>query len=112
MTDFWNGIGHGFLGLAGFGSVYDPLGDLRSDLASKTQEFNNISADYAYKGILKNLDLINALDNVMNGNGAVAKKQLQLTSDLIWESLETENLFIIFLYVLVFIVIFYLIVKK
>jgi len=112
MTELITGLGHGVLGLVGFGSVYDPLGDLRSELSSKVSEFNSITAEYSYKTAVAQLKQMEALQELMRTNGAVARLQLQVTSQMIWDTIETENLFIMFLYILIFIIVLYLIIKK
>ena len=111
-TDLFSGLGHGLLGLVGLGSVYDPLGDLRSTLSSKITDFNNITADYSYKAQKEQHANLIWFEQFMQTEGAVARKQLESTSQMIWDTIETEKLFIIFLYILVFIIVIYLIIKK
>jgi hypothetical protein len=112
MTELLEGLAHGVLGLVGFGSAYDPLSDLRSELSSKVSEFNSITAEYSYKTAVEQLKHMEVLQELMRTNGAVARAQLKVTSQMIWDTIETENLFILFLYILIFIIVLYLIIKK
>lgn len=106
------GLGHGLAGLVGLGSVYDPLGGLQAQLANSIQNFNSTTAQYAFKSLqLEGQSLAN-MEKLINGNAVVAKNQLQNTSQMLWDNLENTNLFVIFVYMLIFIVIIYLVVSK
>ena len=100
-----NGLGHGLLGLIGLGSVYDPLGDLRSQLASCTAEFNSMTAEYSYQAALLGHKELIWFEQLMKDEGAKARSHAQLVNQMIWDTLATENLFILMIYVLVFIVV-------
>jgi len=112
MSNFFSGMTHGFAGLLGLGQMYDPLGDLSSQLSSKIAEFNSITAQYSLASAVAITNRISTFEQYMNTQGAVARKQVQVTTDMLAQSLENDNLFIIYLYVLIFIVIIYLIIRK
>ena len=105
------GIAHGILGVLGLGSTYDPLGDARGKLSSKIQEFNNMNAQMSLVAAQEEDKTIKQLYQTLNAKSVATSKQLEDTTNLIWNSLEDTNLFIIFIYILVFVIVFYIVIK-
>lgn len=112
MTELFTGMLHGLLAMGGMGSVYDPLGDKRAEMSHNVSSFNSMTAEFSYRAAIQNNKRFHAFEELMKANGEVARKQLEFTSQMIWDTLETENLFIIFLYMLILIIIIYLLLKK
>ena len=106
-----SGLLHGVLGVLGLGSAYDPLADARGKLSNKISEFNNMTADMSLLAASSTNETLKNLSNDIIGNADKARIQLQQTTNLIWDSLEDTNLFIIFLYILVFVIVFYILYK-
>jgi len=111
MGDTVKGVATGLLGLLGIGQVYDPLGDLRAELNSKIQEFNSMTSEYAYRANCQNAENSNLLLQLRTADLTLVKQSLASNNQMLWDSLETENLFIMFLYALIFIIILYLLVN-
>lgn len=106
-----SGLLHGMLGVLGLGSAYDPLADARGKLSNKISEFNNMTADMSLLAASSTNETLKNLSQDIIANADVASLQLQQTTNLIWDSLEDTNLFIIFLYILIFIIVFYILYK-
>lgn len=108
--DVASGLISGTMGLFGLGGIANPLNDLRGKLSSRIQQFNDMCNEYNFSVATLttgNQDLFNQL---RTADRALAKNQMDNLSNMLWESVETENLFITFLYMLIFIIIIYLFV--
>ncbi len=113
MADFGKAFAHGILGMFGLGSLYDPQGDLQSQLSSakdKQQSVINKATILAFQ----NQDKVNqtfyadiaAQDNAL-------RSSIQLSDEMIREGLAKTNFFITALSVMVLILtIFMLAMKK
>jgi hypothetical protein len=110
-TGFWKGFSNGFLSLLGLGSLYDPLAEKREKLNQSINNFNNYVTEAAYQGLVQSEKLQQDTVNLIVAKGNEAKKRLELVQTDTINSIENINLFILFLYILVFIVCFYLIVR-
>lgn len=109
-NDVAGGLISGLFSLFGAGSAFSPLNDLRGKLSSRIQQFNDMCNEYNFTvttNLVENQSLFNQL---RTADRAVAKGQMDNLSNMLWESLETENLFISFLYMLIFVIIIYLFV--
>lgn len=109
-NDVASGLLSGSLSLLGLGSTYNVMADLRGKLSSRIQQFNDMCNEYNFEAITKNAENIGLLNQLRTADQAVAKSQMDNLSNMLWESIENENLFISFLYMLFFIVIIYLLV--
>ena len=111
-TDVYNGFWNGFLSMFGAGELNDAMGDLSSELKGIQQESQSITNgnSLAFAG-----DIITTLNTLRDLNQLTSKQQQQLqenTNEFINDSLQKENLFILFLYLLVFILIFFFLNQK
>jgi hypothetical protein len=112
MANFFSGIGNGFLSLFGMGTLYDPLNKASSELNSIKNEMRDLSSLSALQSI-KNIDL--QISNLVTLNQVTEKSLLQLndnTNQFISDSLHKDELFIIFLYILIFVIIFFFLIQK
>lgn len=112
MSDFFQGMGHGILGLFGAGSLVDPLGKLKSELSNQIQDFNNMTADFLVQISRQEVTVVGDLAKLVQGSQELQDTKMDQMSQMLWDSIETESLFILIMYGLIFIVIIYLIIKK
>lgn len=111
-TDIYNGFLNGFLSMFGAGEANDAMGDLTSELKGIQQETQSLTNanSLAFAG-----DIITTLNTLRDLNQLTSKEQQQLhenTNTFINDSLQKENLFILFLYLLIFILIFFFLIQK
>jgi len=112
MANFFSGLGNGFLSLFGAGSLYDPLNKASSELSSIKNEIRDLSSLSALQSN-KNIEL--QISNLLILNKVTEKSLLQLndnTTQFINDSLYKDELFIMFLYMLIFIIIFFFLIQK
>ena len=112
MANFFKGIGNGFLSLFGGGSLYDPLNTASSELSSIKNEMRDLSSLSSLRSI-QNIDL--QISNLIKLNQISEKSFIQLnnnTNQFINDSLHKDELFIMFLYILIFVIIFFFLIQK
>jgi hypothetical protein len=112
MTQFFQGMGNGFLAMFGMGQLYDPLADASSEMKSIVQKTNELTSINSLKS---SQNLVTGLSKLLDLNRITDKKNQLLhdqTNQFISDSLQRENLFIMFLYILFFIFISFFLAQK
>ncbi len=110
-SGFFSGFANGFLSLIGLGRAYDPLGAKETILNQKISEFNAYTTAAAYQGLVNEEKVDEAIIKDMVAKANLGSKQLDLVKEEIQDSIENINLFLVFIYILIFIICVYLIVK-
>jgi len=113
MSDVFSGFANGFLSMFGMGSLYDKMGDASSDLKQIQNKTNNLTS---VNSLLFAEDVVSGMETLRELNSLTQTKldtMQQQTTQFINDSLQKENLFILFCYLLLFmLIIFFLIQKK
>jgi hypothetical protein len=112
VLNFGSGLLNGILSLFGAGSLYDPLGDERSKVNDIKDKISNLTTLSTLKHA-KNVDT--ALSNMIkliNITDTSTKNIINQTNTFVNDSLQKENYFISFIYILVFILIFFFLSQK
>lgn len=112
MADFFRGMGSGFLAMFGMGSLYNPLGDASSQLNTikdKMTQLSSMSSLNAIQNIDAQIQKLITLNSTTAGISDQINKQ---TKQFVEDSLQQENLFILFIYILVFVIVFFLLIQK
>jgi hypothetical protein len=112
FTDVMGGIGHGLASLVGMGSLDDPMAKLRGQLSADIAKQNQMVATESLAAV----QAINeTLKDIYTFQG-VARKRMQATIDLnqqlVWDSMDEENLFMSVLSVVIIIIIFFMLIQK
>ena len=106
--DALGGFGNGLLALGGLGSLSDPLGDLKGELSSATQEQQQLINRSTLDASELNLETLQEMYNLQN----VAQTRLQGTIELndliLWQGLKQDKLFLAMVAAVVLLVIIYL----
>ena len=103
-------FGHGFLQILGLGSQVDPLGDLKSELSSKTSEFynNNMQNALAF-AVSTDRTLKDLLADIQVSSDKSYRQLSELSSDVNMQ-FENIDMTVQFLSIFVFLIIFYIII--
>jgi hypothetical protein len=113
MADVFSGFLNGALSMFGMGSLYDKMGDASSELKQIQNKTNNLTS---VNTLLFAEDVVSGMETLRELNSLTQSQQTtmqQQTMQFINDSLQKENLFILFCYLLVFIlIVFFLIQKK
>jgi len=113
MTNFFKGAATGFLSLFGMGDLYNELGKASSELKSiqsKTNELTNLNSLSFSENTVDQIKKLLQLNNLTKTQISTMQDN---TNQFINDSLQKENLFILFCYLLLFmLIIFFLIQKK
>jgi hypothetical protein len=110
-ADANNGLKHGILSVFGLGSLYDPLGDLKGELAKSISDFNSASAGLSLLTTQNLQQEFKESVQLINTKAALASKNLQYQTDMIWDTIDKDSLLLIFIYMLVIMVVFYILIK-
>ena len=110
--DVLNGFANGALSLVGAGEAYNKMGDLSSQLKSIQQETNELSSTASLTFASDAVSSMNTLRELIVLTNEKQQKMKQNTDQFINDSLQKENTFILFLYLLVFILIFFFLIQK
>jgi hypothetical protein len=112
IGEFFSGGFNGFLSLFGLGQFSDPLGDERSKISSIKDNIQNLTTLGSIQSA-KNTNT--SLENIIKLNNVCQKsisETINQTNTFVNDSLQQENLFISFLYILLFILIFFFLAQK
>lgn len=110
MSALIEGLGHGALGLIGLGSVYDPMGDLRSELADKNNQMQQYLNGMSFAVLQQEQREIDKFWAVFQQNNATTSEIMKYNSTLINDNLKEQTLFLAILSMLVIIIIIFMIV--
>lgn len=105
------GLQHGVLGLFGFGSAYDPLGDLQSELSNAQQNMQAVINTASYASIKEQTVLNKDLWSYIQTNNSDIQATMELYNQLAMDDMQKENLFISILSSLIIIIIFFMLIK-
>jgi hypothetical protein len=112
MADFFKGMGSGFLAMFGMGSLYNPLGEASSQLNGLKEKMTNLSSINSLTAIQNIDDQIQKLITLNSATADVSDQINKQTRQFVTDSLQQENLFILFIYILVFVIVFFLLIQK
>jgi uncharacterized membrane protein YagU involved in acid resistance len=112
MADFWSGAKAGFMAMLGMSSLYNPLGDASSQLNGIKDRMTQLSSMSSLTAI-ENIDgQIQKLITLNNATAGISEQINKQTKQFVEDSLQQENLFILFVYILVFVIVFFLLIQK
>ena len=112
FADSMGGLGHGLAGLVGVGSLYDPLGDLKGELASaNTQMQQTLNAGTITALQSSGTAQTDLLDLIKSVEGLMAQST-QANTTLIHQDIGVENLFIACIAAAVVIIVFFMMWQK
>jgi hypothetical protein len=113
MTNFFKGAATGFLSMFGLGDLYNELGKASSELKGIQDKMNSLTQISSLKASENTVSEINKLLELNNITQIQQSNMKDQTNQFINDSLQKENLFILFCYILLFIlIVFFLIQKK
>ena len=111
-ANFWTGLGHGALSLFGLGDLYDPLGNLKNELSDAKSNMQQIINAGTY-GYLQEQNAFNQkMLEYVNSKGAVTDETMTYYNTLASNTTQEQNYFITCTLILVFIVIFFMLIRK
>lgn len=112
VGDSASGALNGFLSMFGMGSLYNKMGDATSQLQSIKDEVNTLTSTNSLQFATNTVTGLSLL-NKLNKTNALQQAQInENTNQFINDSLEKENLFILFCYILLFVLIFFFLIQK
>ena len=111
QSDWLTGLGHGFLSLFGAGDAFDPLNQLNSDLATAKDQLNTTIQIGVQNSLTAQKDFDNNLITWLNGRLPYIEKSQEFYNQISSDRNIQENYFTIILFILVFIIIFFMIIK-
>ena len=112
VTDFFNGALNGLLSMVGAGSVYDKMGDASSKLNQIKEDTTNLTST---NSLLFAEDVNTGMETLLQLNQLTSRYQSDMvnsTKQFVDDSLKKENLFILFCYLLLFILVFFFLIQK
>ena len=111
--NFFSGATTGLLSMFGLGETYNNLGKASSDLKGIQDNINSLTQISSLKASENTVSEINKLLELNNITQTQQSNMRDQTNQFINDSLQKENLFILFCYLLLFIlIVFFLIQKK
>ena len=108
MGDFFAGLGHGVLALIGLGSVYDPLGDKRAEVAEATQKIQNTINASSLAISKEQLQLDSDLWQYITTNNDELQETMKYYNEIALDSIDTTNTFLSIIGIIVFLILFFL----
>ena len=112
VANFFSGTANGFLSLFGAGTLYDPLGNARSKVSSIKDKISDLTTLSSLKSSQNITQDISNLIKLINASEKSTKEFINQTNTFVNDSLQKENYFISFIYILVFILIFFFLMQK
>jgi len=111
--DVLGGAVHGFLSLFGLGSVGpDPLGDAQSSVNNALKNINSVTAQQSLAAAtLQEKDMETLYQNIQD-HAKLENIIIQDQTNQLWEAIKEENLFLLILSVLIFMLIFFFLIQK
>jgi Mg2+ and Co2+ transporter CorA len=106
------GLGHGMLSLIGLGSLYDPVGDLRGKLSQAQSAMQNMINLRAYDALKEDEKIFEDLITYISTNNTVIQETQQLFSNMASNTSKQQNVFLSILSCLIFILIFFMLIRK
>lgn len=106
------GIGHGILSLVGMGKLYDPIGDLRSQMATSNATLNAMVQTKTLQAVQGLSQDVKELYTLLGTKETEMQTYIQYNNQLLWEQMKEENLFISILAASVIIIIIFMLVAK
>lgn len=111
-ANFGTGLLHGTLSLFGIGDLYDPLGNLKNELSNATSYQQQIINSGTY-GVLQEQNKFNtSMINYVQEKGAVLNETMTYYNSLASNTTQEQNYFITCTLILVFILIFFMLIRK
>jgi hypothetical protein len=111
-TELFQGLGHGLLGLLGLGEVYDPLGKLKGELSSAKDGITDIINAGTLSTLNAQVKYNETLVDYINEKDVVIQETMQYYNTLASNTTQEQNYFIAFSIILIFILTFFMIIKK
>ena len=111
-SSYWNGVGHGALGLVGMGDAYDPMGDARKQL-SEAQSKYQAQFNANCMAQLKNMqDLMDVMQDDEKAALQNFNSHVQYVNQEIWNEIKTDELFLKILGVCVLLLFIFRLLEK
>lgn len=111
MGNVGPGLGHGSLALLGIGQVYDPLANLRQELAKANQKTQSIYNNTLMSFIQADNDEWVKLNDYLNTNNSTIQETMDYYNTLTFQSIQKTNLFMAILALMVLVVIFFMMLQ-
>lgn len=105
------GFANGLLSLIGLGSLYDPLSDLQGELAQAHQNLTNIVNVGTLASLKAQEEEDKVLVNYIQNNNALINETMTYYNQQALDTNLTQNFFISFSIILIFIIIFFILIK-
>ncbi len=112
VRDTISGLGHGALGLIGLGSLYDPIGDLRGQLSQAQSAMQNMINLRAYAALQQDEKILEDLVTYISTNNTDIQETQQLFSNIASNTDKEQNVFMVILSCLIFILIIFMLISK
>ena len=100
------------MSLAGAGQYVDPLGKLKSDLASSIQTMNQMTATNSAAFAKESTAAMISLNKLVETNSTFIKQYVDYNNELLWNSEKEQNIFIGTIAAVVIIIIFFMLIQK
>jgi hypothetical protein len=109
--DIIKGAGHGVIALLGVGELYNPLGDLRSELSTANSNLQNLKNTSTFQILDGQSKVENDLFKYIQTNNSTISKTMEMYNEMSMDGIQQENLFISVLSMLVIIIIFFMVIR-
>ena len=110
VGDLFGGMVHGYLGLFGAGSLFDPLGKAKGKVSDALAKINSQTAADAPAFAKASVDVQAAALQLQYTQNLQLKKMFSEGESEIWDAVEEDNMFIAILGMLVFIMFFFMLI--
>ena len=108
-TDTFNGFTHGILGLVGAGEVYDPLGDLRSKLATANSNLQQVTNSQSLLFATEEGTVNKDIWKYIMTNNAKTTQYINANNEVALDNIEQTDIVLAIIWITVFIIVIYLI---
>ena len=111
-SDFFGGLGHGFAAILGLGSEFDPMSDLRSQLATANSNLQAIQNVGAYNGLKEDIKINTEFQEMMMDENKLMTESSQYYNNVALDNIKQTDLFLTLLALLVIVVVFFMLARK
>lgn len=112
-SDTVGGAIHGLFSLFGFGSIGpNPLGDAQSSVSNALKNINKVTAQQSLAAAAAGQTEMNAMYKSIQTHTELENIIIQDQTNQIWEAIQEENLFLLYLGILIVVTVFFFLIRK
>lgn len=110
-SDAAGGMAHGLAAICGLGSEFDPMQDLRSELATAKENLQAIKDQGAYTALQEQNKINQQFVEMIQTQNKVNSQSTRYYNDIALDGIKQTDLFMVILTLLVIVIIFFMLAK-